>query len=160
MHLIRSLNKLFVFLFSFSTLLFFPQTYAAVSQVHLSWQHDPSSTMTIMWSSDTSHSPPTVEYGETIMYGMAATGMDTQHGESIHTVELTGLIPDTLYHYRVSDDGGVWSQDYTFRTAPAPGTLGTGGLVFTVVGDKDATPNSILINSSLAAQNADLHLIA
>src|SRR3970282_1754763 len=120
MHSIKSLNKLFVFLFVFSTLLFLRQTYAAVSQVHLSWQNDPKSSMTIMWSSSTSHSPPTVEYGETTMYGNMTAGVDTQHGEYIHTVELTGLIPDTLYHYRVSDDGGLWSQDYTFRTAPAP----------------------------------------
>ncbi|WKZ15720.1 MAG: fibronectin type III domain-containing protein [Candidatus Jettenia caeni] len=160
MHSTRPLHKLFMFLFGFSILMFSSQAYAAVSQVHLSWQHDPASSMTVMWSSDTSHSPPMVEYGETTLYGSMTAGVDTVHGEPIHTVELTGLTPDTLYHYRVSDDGGLWSQDYTFRTAPAPGTSGTGGLVFTVVGDKNTEPNSILINAALSAQNAGLHLIA
>ncbi len=122
MHSTRPLHKLFMFLFGFSTLMFSSQTYAAVSQVHLSWQHDPASSMTVMWSSDNSHSPPMVEYGETTMYGSMTAGVDTVHGEPIHTVELTGLTPDTLYHYRVSDDGGLWSQDYTFRTTPTPGT--------------------------------------
>ncbi|UJS17476.1 MAG: fibronectin type III domain-containing protein [Candidatus Jettenia sp.] len=160
MYSMKSLFTLCIFLFGFSILMLSPQTYAAVSQIHLSWQHDPASSMTIMWSSNTSHKPPKVEYGETTAYGNVATGVDTEHGEYIHTVELTGLTPDTLYHYHVSDDGGLWSQDYTFWTAPAPGTSGTNGLVFTAVADKNSTPNSILINSALAAQNADLHIIA
>lgn len=160
MHSIKSLHRLFIFLFGFSILMVSSQTYAAVSQVHLSWQHNPARSMTVMWSSDTSHSPPKVRYGKTTTYGNVVTGVETEHGEYIHTVELTGLTPDTLYHYCISDDGGLWSQDYTFRTAPALGTSGTGGLVFTAVGDKGATSDSTLINSAIAAQNADLHLIA
>lgn len=132
--------------------------HAAVSQVHLSWQNDPMTTMTVMWATSATHTPPTVEYGLTASYGATSTGTDTSHGVNLHTVELTGLSADTLYHYRVSDDGGAWGSDYTFRTGPAAGQTGTDGLVVTITGDKGTSANAVNVNTQMAAQNADLSL--
>lgn len=131
---------------------------AAVSQVHLSWQNDPATTMTVMWSTSSTQSPPAVEYGLTTGYGSTSTGVSATHGVALHTVELTGLTPDTLYHYRMSDDGGAWSGDYTFRSGPTAGQTGTDGFVVTVTGDKGTSANAVAVNTQMAAQNADLNI--
>ncbi len=69
----------------------------------------------------------TVEYGETTGYGLSAgSGTGTSH-----SVPLSGLTSDTLYHYRVrsTDSCGLESVsgDYTFTTLPPdttpPGTV-------------------------------------
>lgn len=50
--------------------------------------------------------------------GIYATLMHVEIGK--HTVELTGLEPDTVYSYRVGSAAlGYWSKVYTFKTAPA-----------------------------------------
>jgi len=73
-----------------------------------------------------SQSPITVQYGQTTGYGMTSqtesfgsiinyfSGSVTSY---IHKIKLSGLSPDTPYHYRVSQ-----GQDYSFRTAPSEGT--------------------------------------
>ncbi len=74
------------------------------------------STITITWSTDES-ALVTVEYGTTTSYGLSevstATGMSGSFG-------LTGLTPDTTYHYRIKavDDSGnvTYSADDSFTT--------------------------------------------
>lgn len=66
----------------------------------------------------------TVQYGLTTTYNMSATTANTESTGSatyVHNVPLTGLLPNTQYHYRVSQGASV-SPDYTFWTAPAAGT--------------------------------------
>lgn len=63
-------------------------------------------------------------YGETMDYGMIATDQDMAGGaHSDHHPLLTGLKPDTTYHFRVqgTDANGNFyvSEDMTFRTAEA-----------------------------------------
>jgi len=93
--------------------------------VHLSWQDDPSTSITIMWRSNPNITESIVEYGLTPDYGEKMTG--TVHGYTYvkeevvwHTVELTSLIPDTTYHYRCGIPEN-WSEDYSFTTAPKKG---------------------------------------
>jgi len=69
----------------------------------------------------------TVNYGLTAGYGSSAVtesydATSGGPGSYVHNVKLSGLSPNTLYHYQVSH-GASTSADYTFRTAPAPGTL-------------------------------------
>ena len=64
-----------------------------------------------------------VAYGPTTDYGQIATDRDMAGGgHSDHHPLLTGLEPDTLYHYRLGGlgpDGTVYrSDDLTFRTPP------------------------------------------
>jgi len=66
-----------------------------------------------------------VVYGTTPEYGQLATDTDMAGGgHSDHHPLLTGLTPDTLYYARlqgVGPDGTLYrSEQYTFRTAPAP----------------------------------------
>jgi hypothetical protein len=68
----------------------------------------------------------TVDYGTTTAYGSTATTESTQATTAspvtyVHNVKLTGLLPNTLYHYRASQ-GGTPTLDATFTTAVDPGT--------------------------------------
>ncbi len=59
---------------------------------------------------------PTMDYGHVTTHTDATMSMP----HMIHSVELTGLKPDTLYHYRffaVGENGSLFrSGDFTFRT--------------------------------------------
>lgn len=79
-----------------------------------------------------SKNPVTVEYGMDTSYGNTAVTESVEATTSepatyVHNVKLTGLKPDTLYHYRVRQDGhsgaqqGGYSPDHTFTTAAEPG---------------------------------------
>lgn len=68
-----------------------------------------------------------VAYGTSTDYGQLATDMDmVGGGHSGHHPLLTGLEPDTIYHYRLGGmgpDGTVYrSDDLTFRTAAEDGS--------------------------------------
>lgn len=92
--------------------------------IHLSWQNDPATTMTIMWRTEPEITESVVEYGITPDLGETATGSVhsyTYVREKVvwHTVELTGLSPNTTYYYRCGASD-YWSETYSFSTAPAP----------------------------------------
>ncbi len=87
---------------------------------------------TIIWTTDQAATSQ-VEYGTTTDYGSTTT-LDTALLTS-HYVTLSGLTPDTLYHYRVISSnvaGSAESSDYTFTTlavsAPPPPPTGDGDL--------------------------------
>lgn len=69
-------------------------------------------------------SPMTVNYGTTTAYGSSATTASantTSLPSYVHVIKLTGLQPDTLYHYQLVGQGTT-SPDYTFRTVVNSGT--------------------------------------
>lgn len=66
-----------------------------------------------------------VVYGETTAYGSITSDQDMSGGaHTDHSPLLAGLMPDTVYHYRVQGsaaDGTVYiGEDATFRTPSAP----------------------------------------
>jgi predicted phosphodiesterase len=66
----------------------------------------------------------TVDYGLTIAYGMTARTESvewTTDSTYVHNVKLTGLTPNTIYHYRAVQNVGT-SSDAAFRTAVRSGT--------------------------------------
>lgn len=65
-------------------------------------------------------------YGETGGYSDTVT---SDVNATLHYCSLTGLLPDTCYHYQVTAEGEV-SRDHTFRTFPE-----TGPFTFIVYGD-------------------------
>lgn len=84
----------------------------------LTWQQDPTTTMTIDWHTTGSH-PSTLEYKKS-----SAENWSKASGErfdfpysnrNVHRVELTGLQADTEYLFRL--DAG--SPSWKFRTMPA-----------------------------------------
>jgi hypothetical protein len=107
--------------------------------IHLNWQHDPSTTMTVIWETTTSTTGSTVKYGSDTNYGLIATGTTDNQGTNglIHIVEITELTAETTYHYICGDDTGGWSNDATFMTAP----VGTTDFVFCSMGDSRDNPS-------------------
>ncbi|MCW2994622.1 MAG: hypothetical protein JWQ18_2117, partial [Conexibacter sp.] len=68
-----------------------------------------------------------VDYGTTTAYGRASAGFDLPAGDqpTQGVVDLTGLSPDTAYHFRfvaISQDGTATGADQAFRTAVDDGT--------------------------------------
>jgi len=97
----------------------FPPTISTITPTNIT-----ESSVTITWQTD---EPATsqVEYGLSTDYG-SLTVLDSNLVTS-HSVTITGLVPETLYHYRVrsQDTNGneAISIDYTFTTHPLePGT--------------------------------------
>ncbi|MGE5549876.1 MAG: metallophosphoesterase [Bacteroidota bacterium] len=97
---------------------------STVKQVHLSWKrNDTAGTMAVTWTTP-AKSESIVRYGPTSAYGSQKTGSSAYSnalGLYVHTVELEGLKPDTVYHYACGSAESGWSADHTFITAPAKG---------------------------------------
>jgi len=71
---------------------------------------------TVTWTTD-QNADSQVEYGLTATYGWSTPLDSTQ--TTTHSVPMTGLTPNTLYHYRVrstNDNGTSYSGDYTLTT--------------------------------------------
>lgn len=87
--------------------------------VYLTWQRDPTTTMTIHWHGDDTNEPTRVTYrtlDDAVEH--SATGTSRYLADldrHIHTVELTGLAPRQTYTFRAGLDT-AW---HTFRTLPA-----------------------------------------
>jgi hypothetical protein len=106
--------------------------------IHLNWQHDSSTTMTVIWETTPSTTGSTVKYGPDTNYGQIATGITDNQGTNglIHIVEITELQPGSTYHYSCGDNIGGWSPDSTFMTAP----VGPSDFVFCAMGDSRDNP--------------------
>ena len=87
---------------------------------YLSWSQDPMTTMTISWETPL---PTTgvIEYGKSSSYGNKIVMDDVGNVTWLHIVTLTGLEPNTTYHYRVYSTSYFtlyFLLDRTFTTAP------------------------------------------
>jgi hypothetical protein len=91
--------------------------------VYLTWQRDPTTTMTIHWLSsgdallgDLTWSPRGAE-----QWSSAAGEHHVLPGTDwlVHEVELTGLRPGGEYRFRLADQ----PEEYAFRTVPAEGPI-------------------------------------
>lgn len=99
-------------------------TFTPPQGIHLSWQHNPETTITITWLTPFLLAyNPVVEYstisGE---YSKQATGstktvIGVEQLEMIHTVELTDLTVNTTYFYHCGNQNHGWSNEYSFTTA-------------------------------------------
>ena len=145
---------------------FSPVFYANASSpegVRLSWQHDPQTTITVMWRTSSNSTPATVQYGTSTALGQTKNGANTESVESgfyYHTAELTGLTPATTYYYRVLGDGNTWSPTYSFKTAPSTNTP----FSFTAFADNGIDETSYrqayTIKTKIAAENPAFHVVA
>lgn len=89
--------------------------------VRLSYaQADASTSIGVAWTTNSESDPTIVQYGLDDAYGMEIQGTAFSAPgdlDAIHEVNITGLEPDTVYHYRVGGPG-EWSADNAFLTAP------------------------------------------
>jgi acid phosphatase type 7 len=99
--------------------------------MNLTWQQDPTTTMTIDWHTDGPVDSPTIRYrvvGDDEWVSGGAEPRPFPFSERIiNRVELTGLAPATTYEFGVEQGGGT----FQFRTMPAdalqPIRFATGG---------------------------------
>ncbi|MFA9478258.1 fibronectin type III domain-containing protein [Phycisphaerales bacterium AB-hyl4] len=106
--------------------------------LYLTWQQDPTTTMTIQWHTEGPDEEVILEYGP-----VDGDTLDQVEGDShpmvysdrhIHTVELTGLEPDSEYRFRLyREERGQSSRFYSFRTMPA--TADERPIIFAAGGD-------------------------
>lgn len=85
--------------------------------VYVTWQRDPTTTITIQWHSGAGQDDA-VQY-QRLDGGGWRTATGSHHAISysdrmVHVVELTGLEPGTDYRFRFGEDSAI----YTFRTMP------------------------------------------
>jgi phosphodiesterase/alkaline phosphatase D-like protein len=101
-------------------------------RIILTWAQDPATSQSVTWRTDTTVTNAVAE----IAIAIAAPGFVHQAARSpaatetldaldvdmagvtvnYHSVTFTGLLPDTVYAYRVGD-GERWSEWFQFRTA-------------------------------------------
>ncbi len=110
--------------------------------ITLTWTDDPRTTQTIRWRTDSNVeagwlrlSPATLRQTAEFRQIEAQTRFwQTNTGAvNLHTVNLTGLKPDSIYSYQVGS-GEHWSAPRQFRTAPAVAAP----LKFLVMGDSQS----------------------
>ncbi len=109
-----------------------------------------TSTASITWSTDEA-ATSTVQYGLTTSYGSQATSS----GTSTHSVSLSSLTPNTLYHYRVtaidSSTNTSTSSDRTFTTTALPDT--TAPTISAVASTTGVTTATITYTTNEAASS-------
>jgi len=137
-----------------------PETY--YGKPYLTWQGNPSTTMTI--NSHTAERPAVVvvQYDTASAqkeYGFSATGESWQipglkDGRFINSVEITGLTPGQTYYFRLGDNT-EFSEEYKFRTIPD----GNESIRFAIGGDSLATPAFGELISNVAAQSPNFLVI-
>jgi acid phosphatase type 7 len=92
--------------------------------LYLTWQQDPTTTMTILWHTEGEMGAKAVEWtGPSVAEPVRAEGASRPmpfSNRQIWQTELTGLEPDATYRFRLVDpETGEGSREYRFRTMPA-----------------------------------------
>jgi len=126
-------------------------------QVHLSFQGDPSTSVTVTWITWGKEDTEThaVKCG-TSPGGHTEEAFGSSHkipNEPIgyvHEVQLTDLVPNTRYYYICGDKDGGWSPEFTFKTAPVEAQDCT----FVVIGDMGTTPAANKNLEQMISENA------
>lgn len=137
-----------------------PEAY--YGQPYLTWQGDPSTTMTINYHTAERPAMVVVQYDTASApseYAFSATGESWQipeleDGRFINSVEITGLTPGATYYFRLGDYT-EFSEEYKFRTI----SDGNEPLCFAIGGDALATPAFGELISSVAAQDPQFVVI-
>ena len=90
------------------------------SILYLTWTRDPTTTMTVQWHSHQKETASLIFYQrEGDLVWLQQGGIYGQLEDSsllVHSVELDGLDPDTLYRFKISGKG---ETVYSFRTLPS-----------------------------------------
>ncbi len=118
--------------------------------VYLTWQRDPTTTMTVHWHNYTA-GQNTLQYRVAGSGGawttLTATTVEAPVGERlVRTAEITGLTPGTAYEFLV--DG--YAETFRFRTMPANLTQ---PVKFAVAGDADIGPDADAMAAAIAARD-------
>lgn len=88
--------------------------------IYLTWGQDPATSLIILWQTKSADNPKKVDYrpaGTDTWQHATGSSTDSPGAGVIHQVYLKGLLPGTVYEYRVSWDDGSMSEAHNTRTA-------------------------------------------
>jgi hypothetical protein len=131
-------NKIFIscLVVIFLGLYYYFSSSHIIRAVYITMQHEPHSTMTVMWITPSHNTNDSVYYKQKSSEewaNLSGTHNEFTEGSTtitIHCTELTGLKPNTTYIFKIFP----YSKEYTFRTLPEkldePLTFAVGGDVY------------------------------
>ncbi len=123
----------------------------------LTWQRDPTTTMTIQWVAAETASDKTIHYmpleGTVAQLAKTITKPFPNTDLKVHRCELTGLTPGAEYKFQI----GAGSTAYRFRTMPAKAT---NTFQWVSGGDSGVDAHAIGTNIMAASQEPYFALIA
>jgi hypothetical protein len=104
-------------------------------------QHPTADSVVVRWETTTPGDQTGVTWGTTDALGTSTAGtwQDSSGGDTLHTVELTGLSPGTRYWYRVHTHG-LESEIVAFTLPPGPGD--TSGVSLLAMSDMQQDPGN------------------
>lgn len=101
-----------------------PEEGADAQQLHMGWEGDPATSLSIMWFTPDTATPASVSYrlaGDSA-WTVASGELRHQTADGRYLMAtLSGLLADTSYEFRVALAENVWSKVYEGRTAPSSG---------------------------------------
>ncbi|MDR3704606.1 MAG: fibronectin type III domain-containing protein [Paludibacteraceae bacterium] len=99
--------------------------------IYINWKSDSEKNFTIYYGTDSNN----LNFSKTVVSQIwSDTGYDNNYIYS--SVRLTGLIPNTAYYYRITNNNGYQSNIYNFQTYPQPGGSAHNGITrFLIMGD-------------------------
>ncbi len=128
----------------------------APASLFLTWQRDPTTTMTIQWVGRETAFETSVDYApldfEIWLTAKTVTRPFPNTDMKVHRCELTGLTPGTEYRFQI----GASPREYRFRTMPA---TATNTIQFVSGGDSGTGPHAIGTNILAARQEPYFALI-
>lgn len=123
----------------------------------LTWQRDPTTTITIQWLAPSSDAGQAIACrpiaGDATLTAKSVTKPYADTDLSVHRCELTGLVPDTEYQFQI----GVADRSYRFRTMPAKAT---NTIQFVTGGDSGIGKHAVRSNRLAARQDPRFVLLA
>jgi hypothetical protein len=127
----------------------------------LTWQRDPTTTMTVQWLAPESSDDKSIRYqlvgSESTAQGRTATKPYPNTDLKVHRCELTGLAPGGEYEFQIGPQIGPPSPKYRFRTMPAKAT---DTIQFVTGGDSGIGRPAVKTNRLAALQDPRFVLIA
>jgi hypothetical protein len=116
-------KRLLLVLLLATVIFFFRGEEKAPSAIYLTWLRDPTTTMTVQWQCGNENAALVYQReGEEAgrskgLLAPCCGGNPSLREAFVNTVEITGLLPDTTYAFRVAKDSSI----YRFRTMPQNG---------------------------------------
>lgn len=134
----------------------------------LAFGEDPRTQVRVRWQVGGPVTGAAVRYGSDVGYGndvpaaLEVLRTVMPNGRVVEQyyagADLGGLTPGTTYHYQVVHDGGVASNDATFRTAPEPGDRAR--FSFTAFGDQSVSSWAVSLEQVMLKFDPAFHLLA
>lgn len=129
----------------------------APDTLFLSWQRDPTTTMTVQWLGGDSAADSSIEFAtvENPLWQVAKTTTKpyTNTDQKVYRSEITGLKPGSEYQFHI----GKTAKNYRFRTMPAKAT---DTIQFVSGGDAGVDQHAVNSNIIAARQEPYFALIA